>query len=119
MLTTLAVSAERALARAEWPLAARQYTCATQHSDDVALAERATRTAYDNLQLANAVADARRWLELVPDSEVARRYLATGLLRLYDDGAAAQQFADTAEYFLSGPCARLHGAARDPCRRAQ
>ncbi|MBM2853424.1 MAG: hypothetical protein HW417_352 [Steroidobacteraceae bacterium] len=90
----LAVSAERALARAEWPLAARQYTCATQHSDDVALAERATRTAHDNFQLVNAVADARRWLELVPASEVARRYLATGLLRLYDDGAAAQQFAE-------------------------
>jgi len=89
----LAVSAERALARAEWPSAAWQYACATQRSDDVAIAERATRTAYDNHQLVNAVAGARRWLELAPDSEVARRYLATGLLRLYDD-AAAQQFAE-------------------------
>jgi tetratricopeptide (TPR) repeat protein len=89
----LAVSAERALARADWPTAARQYTCAAQYSDDVALAERATRSGFDNLQLVNAVADARRWLELVPDSEVARRYLATGLLRLYDDEAAAKQFA--------------------------
>ena len=89
----LAVSAERALARAEWPTAARQYSCATQRSDDVALAERATRTAYDNHQLENAVAGARRWLELAPGSEVARRYLATGLLRLYDD-AAALQFAE-------------------------
>ncbi|MGH8136031.1 MAG: hypothetical protein ACRER4_06760, partial [Steroidobacteraceae bacterium] len=90
----LAVSAERALARADWPLAARQYGCAMQRSDDVALTERATRTAYDNQQLASAVAAARRWLELVPDSEVARRYLGTGLLRLYDEDAAAQQFAD-------------------------
>ena len=90
----LAVSAERALARAEWPLAARQYACAMQRSDDAALTERATRTAYDNQQLASAVAAARRWLELVPDSEIARRYLATGLLRLYDDDGAAQQFAD-------------------------
>ena len=89
----LAAGAERALARAEWPLAARQFTCATRHAGDVALAERATRTAYDSLQIASAVADARRWLELVPDSEVARRYLATGLLRLYDDDAAAEQFA--------------------------
>ncbi len=32
---------------------------------------------------------AKRWLELAPDSEVARRYLATGLLRLYDEDAAA------------------------------
>jgi tetratricopeptide (TPR) repeat protein len=89
----LAASAERALARAEWPSAARQYACATLRSDDVALAERATRTAYDNHQLVHAVAGAKRWLELAPDSEVARRYLATGLLRLYDDDAASQQFA--------------------------
>lgn len=89
----LAVSAERALARAEWPSAARQYACAMLRSDDVALAERATRTAYDNHQLIHAVSGARRWLELAPDSEVARRYLATGLLRLYNDDAASQQFA--------------------------
>ncbi len=90
----LAMGAERALARAEWPLAARRYACAMQRSDEVALTERATRTAYDNHQLANAVAGASRWLELLPDSEVARRYLATGLLRLYHDDAAAQQFAE-------------------------
>lgn len=89
----LAVSAERALARADWPLAARKYGCATQRSDDMAVAERATRIAYDNYQLEEAVAGARRWLELAPDSEVARRYLATGLLRLYDDDGAAAQFA--------------------------
>ena len=89
----LAASAERALARADWPAAARRYGCATQHSDDVAVAERATRIAYDNQQLNAAVAAARRWLALAPDSEVARRYLATGLLRRYDDGAAAAQFA--------------------------
>ena len=89
----LAVGAERALARAEWPLAARRYACATQRSDDVAVAERATRISYDNHQLADAVAGARRWLVLAPDSEVARRYLATGLLRLYDDDAAALEFA--------------------------
>jgi len=89
----LAMSAERALARAEWPSAARQYACAAAHSDDLALVERATRIAYDNYQLASAAATARRWLELAPDSEVGRRYLATSLLRLYDDAAAAQQFS--------------------------
>ena len=88
----LAVSAERALASADWPLAARKYGCATQRSDDVAVAERATRIAYDHHQLGYAVAGARRWLELAPDSEIARRYLATGLLRLYDDDDAAAQF---------------------------
>lgn len=89
----IAMRAERALARADWPSSARLYACAMARSDDVSLAERATRTAYDNYQLADAVADSRRWLELVPDSEVARRYLATGLLRLYDDVGAAEQFA--------------------------
>jgi len=89
----LAVSAEQALARADWPLAARLYACAAAHSDDVALAERAARSAYENHQLAQAVTGARRWLELAPDSEIARRHLATGLLRLYDHHAAAGQFA--------------------------
>jgi tetratricopeptide (TPR) repeat protein len=90
----LAVGAERALARAEWPRAAELYGCATQSNDDPALAERATRTAYENHQLPQAVAAARRWLEIASDSEVARRHLATGLLRLYDDQAAAAQFAE-------------------------
>jgi len=89
----LVVSAERALARADWPLAARHYGCAAQRSDDAALAERATRSAYDNHQLVAAVAGARRWLELAPQSEVARRFLAAALLRLYDDIGAAREFA--------------------------
>lgn len=89
----LAAGAERALARADWPRAADLYGCAAQSGDDPALAERATRTAYENRQLPQAVAGARRWLEIAPDSEVARRHLATGLLRLYDDEAAGAQFA--------------------------
>lgn len=89
----LAAGAEQALARADWPRAADLYGCAAQSGDDPALAERATRTAYENRQLPQAVAGARRWLEIAPDSEVARRHLATGLLRLYDDEAAGAQFA--------------------------
>lgn len=89
----LAAGAERALARADWPRAADLYGCAARSGDDPALAERATRTAYENRQLPQAVAAARRWLEVAPDSEVARRHLATGLLRLYDDEAAGAQFA--------------------------
>ncbi len=90
----LAVVAERALARGEWPRAARLFVCAARAGDDPALAERATRAAYDNHQLERAVEAARRWLELAPEREVARRYLATGLLRLYDERAAAGQFAE-------------------------
>jgi tetratricopeptide (TPR) repeat protein len=91
---SISIGAERALERGEWPEAARLYGCAARISDDAAVAERATRSAYDNLQLELAVDAAKRWLELAPDSEVARRYLATGLLRLYDEDAAAAQFAE-------------------------
>jgi Flp pilus assembly protein TadD len=90
----LAAGAERALARADWPRAADLYGCAARSGDDPALAERATRTAYENRQLPQAVAAARRWLEIAPDSEVARRHLATGLLRLHVDEAAGVQFAE-------------------------
>ena len=54
----------------------------------------ATRESYDNLQLERAALAAKRWLELVPASEVARRYLATSLLRLYEEDEAAVQFAE-------------------------
>jgi tetratricopeptide (TPR) repeat protein len=90
---SLAVEAERALGRGAWPEAARRYACAARASPDAAVAERATRSAYDNLQLERAVESARRWLVLAPESEVARRYLATGLLRLHDEAGAAEQFA--------------------------
>jgi tetratricopeptide (TPR) repeat protein len=91
---SLSMEAERALERGAWPEAARQYACAARASDDPAVAERATRRAYDNLQLEHAVESAKRWLELAPTSEVARRYLATSLLRLYDEDEAATQFAE-------------------------
>jgi tetratricopeptide (TPR) repeat protein len=90
----IVVEAEQALSLAEWPEATRLYACATAMSDDPSLAERATRTAYENHQFARAVAGARRWLELAPDSEVARRYLATSLLRLYDDDSATVEFTE-------------------------
>jgi tetratricopeptide (TPR) repeat protein len=90
---SLSIGAERALERGAWPEAARDYACAARESTDAAVAERATRTAYDNLQLERAAESARRWLALAPGSEVARRYLATSLLRLYDEDGAAEQFA--------------------------
>lgn len=89
-----AAAAERALARADWPEAAGLYACATRLSEDPALAERATRVAFDNQQLLLAVAGGERWLALAPDSEVARRYLATSLLRLHDDAAATTRFTE-------------------------
>jgi len=89
---SLSIGAERALELGAWPEAARDYACAARESADAAVAERATRTAYDNLQLERAAESALRWLELAPDSEVARRYLSTSLLRLYDEDGAVEQF---------------------------
>lgn len=91
---SLSIDAERALERGAWPEAARRYACAARVSPDPAVAERATRESFDNLQLERAAESARRWLQLAPESEVARRYLATSLLRLYDEDGAAEQFAE-------------------------
>lgn len=90
---SLSVDAERALERGAWPEAARRYACAARVSPDPAVAERATRESFDNLQLERAAESARRWLDLSPESEVARRYLATSLLRLYDEDGSSAQFA--------------------------
>jgi Flp pilus assembly protein TadD len=94
---SLSIDAERALERGAWPAAARDYACAARESTDAAVAERATRAAYDNLQLERAAEAADRWLELAPASEVARRYLATSRLRLYDEEGAVEQFAKLLE----------------------
>ncbi|MGQ0384787.1 MAG: hypothetical protein ACT4UP_08950 [Gammaproteobacteria bacterium] len=88
----LAVAAERALARADWPESARLYGCAAHASDDPALAERAARSALENRQYAQAAEFARRWLALAPANEPARRHLAIALLRLYDDAGATLEF---------------------------
>jgi tetratricopeptide (TPR) repeat protein len=84
--------AELALARGDWPRAAAAYACATETSGDPEVAERATRAAYDNHQLGEAVRGATRWLVLQPGREEARRFLATSLLRMYRNDAAAEQF---------------------------
>jgi tetratricopeptide (TPR) repeat protein len=89
----LAAAAERALSRGDWPLAARRYGCLATGSQDPALAERATRVAFENGQYAQAAGQARRWLAVQPASESARRHLAISLLRLYDDAGATPEFA--------------------------
>lgn len=87
-----AVAAEQALERGQWPEGAKLYACAARVSADPAVAERATRAAFESQQLERAVDSARRWLELAPNNEIARRHLATSLLRLYDEDAAAEEF---------------------------
>lgn len=81
-----------ALAQGDWPLASGAFACAAAAADDPELAERATRVAFENAQLQDAVQSATRWLALQPGREEARRFLATSLLRLYRNDAAAEQF---------------------------
>ncbi|MBM5812229.1 MAG: tetratricopeptide repeat protein [Gammaproteobacteria bacterium] len=85
-------AADRARQRGEWARAADWLACAAVRSGDAALAERATRGAFELRQVHSAVTSARRWLALAPDSETARRHLAIALLRDYDAVAAAREF---------------------------
>jgi Flp pilus assembly protein TadD len=84
---------ELALERGNWPLASASQGCAARLSADPAVAEQATRTAFENGQFGAAVDGANRWLELQPGREEARRFLATSLLKLYRNDEAAAQFA--------------------------
>jgi tetratricopeptide (TPR) repeat protein len=85
--------AELGLARGAWPEAARAFACAAAASDDLAVAERATRAAFEQAQWLPALDSARRWVALAPDREEARRYLALLRLRLYRDEDSAGEFA--------------------------
>lgn len=84
--------AEQLLARGAWAQAAREYACAAAASDDPAVAERATRAAFEREQWSGALAGARRWVALEPEREEARRFLAISLLRLHRPEQATAEF---------------------------
>ena len=75
--------AEIALQRGEYHTAATEYVAASKLTSDPSLAHRATSVAFDNGQFTAAMAGARRWLELEPESADAHRYLAVAALRLH------------------------------------
>jgi tetratricopeptide (TPR) repeat protein len=89
--------AELALARGAWVEAAREYVRAARASNDPAMAERATRIAFENNQLEATIAGAHRWLELKPGDEVAERHLATALLRRHAIDESASHFGAVLE----------------------
>ena len=86
------IAAERALERQEWAVAAADYARAARSSRDASVAERATRVAFATGQWNPTVTAARRWLELAPDAESARRLLAMALLRLHRSAESAAEF---------------------------
>lgn len=81
-------------ARGDWSLAARARACVAQGSEDPADAEQATRYAFTGGHHRAAEAAARRWLQLEPEREEARRFLALTLLRTHRDGEAAAVFGE-------------------------
>ena len=89
----LLADGDAALERNELPEAARAYRQAAEASDDEAIAEQATRTAFDHSQMHEAALAAERWLALNPTSEQARRYAGVAALELHRLDIAEEQFA--------------------------
>lgn len=88
--SALVLGAEVALQRGRYLEAARAYLHAAQASKDEALAEQATRVAYEHRQWTIAQQAAERWLELNQTNEEARRYAAFSALHLYRIDRAAE-----------------------------
>lgn len=79
----LVLGAEVALQRGEYLEASKAYLRAAQITEDEALAEQATRVAYEHRQWSVVAQAAERWLELNHTNEEARRFAAFAALHLY------------------------------------
>jgi tetratricopeptide (TPR) repeat protein len=98
-------AAEAAFERGDYPAGARIYREAAQGSDDEAVAEQATRAAFDHTQLREAGLAADRWLELNPTSENAHRYAGIVALKLHRLDQAEAQFAYLLDTIYISPAA--------------
>jgi Flp pilus assembly protein TadD len=85
----LVLGAEVALQRNQYREAAQAYVRAARLANDEALAEQATRVAYEHHQWTLVVEAAERWLELNQTNEQARRFAAFAALHLYQVDRAA------------------------------
>ena len=101
----LQADGDAALQRGDLPEAARAYRLAAEASADEAIAEQATRVAFDHLQLREAALAAERWLALNPTSEEARRYAGVAALELHRLDAAEEHFAQLLETAYLSPAA--------------
>ena len=98
-------AAEAAFDRGDYPAGARIYREAAQRSNDEAVAEQATRAAFDHTQLREAGLAADRWLELNPTSENAHRYAGIVALKLHRLDQAEEQFAYLLDTIYISPAA--------------
>lgn len=104
----LVLGAEVALQRGQYLEASRAYVKAAQQANDEALAEQATRIAYEHHQWTAVLQAAERWLELNHTNEEARRFAAFAALHLYLIDRAAEHLGvllDTA--FINPPAGFL------------
>lgn len=119
----LLADGDLALERNQLPEAARAYRLAAEASDDEAVAEQATRTAFDHVQMREAALAAERWLALNPTSEQARRYAGVAALELHRLDVAEEHFAQllasgayispAAGFLALLPVVSEHGTAPD------
>jgi tetratricopeptide (TPR) repeat protein len=119
----LLADGDGALERNELPEAARAYRQAAEASEDEAIAEQATRTAFDHSQMLEAALAAERWLALNPTSEQARRYAGVAALELHRLDTAEEHFAQllaggayispAAGFLALLPVVMEHGTAPD------
>ena len=102
---SLQADGDAALERGELSEAARAYRLAAEASEDEAVADQATRIAFDHFQLREAALAADRWLALNPTSEEARRYAGVAALELHRLDVAEGHFAALLESAYLSPAA--------------
>ena len=99
----LVLGAEVALQRGEYLEASKAYLKAAQNAQDEALAEQATRVAYEHQQWSVVEQAAERWLSLNHTNEEARRYAAFAALHLYRLDQAAEHLSTLLETAYINP----------------
>jgi tetratricopeptide (TPR) repeat protein len=99
----LVLGAEVALQRGEYLEAAKAYLRAAMSAEDEALAEQATRVAYEHSQWSIVEQAAARWLSLNHTNEEARRYAAFAALHLYRLDSAAEHLSTLLETAYINP----------------
>lgn len=101
----LVLGAEVALQRKQYLQASRAYVRAATLAKDEALAEQATRVAYEHHQWTLVLAGAERWLELNQTNEEARRFAGFAALHLYQIDRAAEHLGALLETAYINPAA--------------
>lgn len=99
----LVLGAEVALQRGEYLEASKAYLRAALNAQDEALAEQATRVAYEHRQWTIVAQAAERWLQLNYTSEEARRHAAFAALQLYRLDEAAEHLGTLLETAYINP----------------